>query len=209
VSPAPSPVRVVLWDGDGVLQRVPEGEESIRPSVEGLVGDVDRFVLEAYDAEQPALRGEAHWLDILPGLLQRWGIPDAYDRLVRAWLTIQPVPASRALVSALRQAGVPCYLASNQDRHRARVMQERLGYPALLDGAFYSCELGLAKPDPAYFVSILSSLGVAAAEALLVDDSPVNVEAARSVGLAAEVWSYREPPGALRDHLLRHGLPLR
>jgi putative hydrolase of the HAD superfamily len=200
-------VAAVLWDADGVLQRVPGGEESMRPAVARLVEDVDGFLLEAYDAERPALRGEVRWLDVLPGLLDRWGIPDAYDELLQAWLRIQPVSAARALVPPLRAAGVACYLATNQDEHRGRFMQEHLGYDDLLDGAFYSFELGTAKPEPGYFRGIVTSLGVAPAQVLLVDDNHVNVESARTAGLRAEEWSYREPVALLRDHLARHGLP--
>jgi putative hydrolase of the HAD superfamily len=200
------PCPVVLWDADGVLQRMPTGEESIRSSVEGLVEDVDAFVAEALEVERPALRGEVRWLDVLPGLLSRWGIADAYDDLVSAWLATVPVPGSRDLVRVLREAGVCCYLASNQDRHRGAHMQQRLGYPELLDGAFYSFELGVAKPDPAYFRTILDRLGRAPADALLIDDNAANVASARSLGLRAELWSCREPVEVLRGHLTRHGL---
>ena len=199
----------MLWDADGVLQRVPPGwEESIRPAIEGHVEDVDGFLAQAFWEERPALRGEVRWLDVLPGLLERWGIPDAYDDMVRVWLSIQPVEDARALVDVVRRSGVPCYLASNQDAHRARFMQENLGYPDLLDGAFYSCDLGAAKPESAYFEAILARLALSADQVLFIDDKDSNVEAAREAGLAAEVWSYREEPAVLRAHLVRHGLPV-
>ena len=51
----------VLWDADGVLQTVPRGwEHTMRPVVEGHVEDVDRFLVEAFEAEAPSLRGEGH-----------------------------------------------------------------------------------------------------------------------------------------------------
>ena len=201
--------QVVLWDADGVLQRVPGGgEESMRPALEGRVEDVDGCLARAVREERPALRGEVRWLDVLPGLLEEWGIADSYDEVLRVWLTIEPVPEARALVTALRGRGVPGYLASNQDRRRAAHMHAELGYPALLDGEFYSCDLGAAKPETGYFTAILDRLSLAPAQVLLVDDNPGNVEAARSVGLAAECWSYRENPAVLRGHLLRHELPV-
>ena len=61
----------VLWDADGVLQRVPDGgEESMLPAVEARVEDLDGFLAETALEERPALRGEARWLDLLPGLLR-------------------------------------------------------------------------------------------------------------------------------------------
>ena len=202
-------VRTVLWDADGVLQRVPGGwEESMRPALEGRVDDVDRFLVQAVAAERPALTGDVRWLDVLPDLLAQWGIADAYDDMVRIWLSIEEVPGPRAMVRDLRAAGVRCYLATNQDVRRARHMREHLGYDELLDGAFFSYDLRVAKPEPAYFSSILERLDLPAEEVLFVDDSAANVDAARSVGLAAEVWSYREELGSLRGHLARHGVPV-
>jgi putative hydrolase of the HAD superfamily len=201
--------RVVLWDADGVLQRVPDGwEESMRPALEGRLDDVDGFLAQAFGEERSALTGEVRWLEVLPGLLDRWGVGDAYDEVLTVWLTIEEVPGARDLVRALRSAGVRCYLASNQDEHRGRHMHRRLGYADLLDGAFYSYRLGLAKPDPAYFARIVEELGATPDDLLFVDDNLANVESARTVGLRAEAWSYREPLGVLRDHLTRHGLPV-
>jgi putative hydrolase of the HAD superfamily len=200
------PVRVVLWDADGVLQRVPDGaEESMRPAVAGLVEDVDGFLAEAVRAERPALTGDACWPEVLPGLLERWGIGAALEEMLATWLRIEPVPEARALVTEVRAAGPSCHLATNQAVERAAVMRQRLGYDDLLDGAFWSHELGVAKPDPAYFEEVVRRLGVRPGDALLLDDNRANVAAARAVGLRAEVWSWREAVGVLRAHLVRHG----
>ena len=197
----------VLWDADGVLQRVPDGgEESMRPALEGRVDDLEACLEQAVLAERPALAGEVRWLDVLPGLLAGWGIPEAYDDVVRLWLTTEPVDAARDLVREVRSGGVACHLASNQDVHRASYMQETLGYADLLDGALYSCALGAAKPDPAYFAAVLERLGLPAGRVLFLDDRAANVEVARALGLVAETWSYREDPAALRGHLVRHGV---
>lgn len=180
----------------------------MRPVVEGHVTDLDGFLTEAFEMERPALLGEASWLEILPDLLERWGVPHLYDRALEVWLTIVPQHEVRALVSTLRSAGVGCYLATNQTAHRGRYMADHLGYDSLLDGAFWSYELGLAKPDPAYFTTVVDRLGLAAAEVLLVDDSARNVEAAGAAGLAAELWHVDRGLPVLRDVLSRHGLPV-
>lgn len=203
-------VSTVLWDADGVLQRVPHGwEASIRPALAGHhVADVEGFLAEAIVAERPALTGEVRWLDVLPGLLERWGIPDAYDDVVRVWLSIEEVPGTRDIIRVLRTSGVRCCLATNQDLARGLFMHDDLGYRHLLDEGFYSYELGVAKPDPAYFSTILRRLDVAAQEVFFVDDNAANVEAARSVGLDAEVWSWREDLAVLHGHLADRGLPV-
>jgi putative hydrolase of the HAD superfamily len=204
-----APVQAVLWDADGVLQHLPVGwEASMRPVVGHLVDDVEGFLAEAFAAERPALTGDARWVEVLPGLLEKWGIADAYDDALRVWLTIEPVAETREIVERLRASGVPCYLTTNQDEHRGRYMHTTLGYADLFDGCFYSYELRVAKPDPAYFAAVLDRLGRDADTVLFVDDSATNVEAARSAGLRAERWHVEDGVDVLHELLRGHGLPV-
>ena len=197
---------VVLWDADGVLQTVPRGwEHTMRPVVEGHVDDVERFLAEAFEAEAPALRGEVEWADQLSVLLERWGIPELHDRAIEVWFTILPVRESRELVREVRARGIACHLASNQTRERARHMSAEVGYDELLDGCFFSWELGVAKPDAAYFTRVLDELGVAPAATLFVDDNPVNVRAAEALGIRSLCWNDREDVSVLRAWLCTEG----
>ena len=203
----PMAVRAMLWDADGVLQGLPAGwEASMRPAVGHLVDDVEGFLAEAFAAEKATLTGQARWVDVLRDLMRRWDIEDAYEDALAVWLTIEPVVESRELLEKVRAAGVPCYLATNQDIRRGTYMHENLGYAKILDGAFYSYELGLAKPDPAYFEEIARRLDLPAGDVLFVDDNVANVESARSVGMRAEKWHLDDGVDALREVLGRHGL---
>lgn len=203
-------ISTVLWDADGVLQRTPTGfEESMRPALLGRVDDVEGFMAEAFAAERPALTGDVHWVDVLPGLLARWGIPEAYDDLIGVWLTIEAVPGTHEIVRALRAQGIRCCLATNQDVRRGTFMHDELGYGDLLDEAFYSYALRVAKPDSAYFTTVLDRLGEPPDRVLFLDDSLRNVESAREVGLAAEHWVHGDGLEALHEHLARHGLTAR
>lgn len=197
---------VVLWDADGVLQTVPRGwEHTMRPVVEGHVEDVDRFLVEAFEAEAPSLRGEVPWTRQLTALLERWGVPELHQPALDAWFTILPVTEVWDLVREVRARGIPCHLASNQDRTRAEHMRDEIGYAGLLDGCFFSWALGVAKPDPAFFHRVLGELGLEPEEALFVDDNPVNVQEATALGLRSLCWNDREDLGTLRSWLVEHG----
>lgn len=78
-------------------------------------------------------------------------------------------------------------LASNTDPiHFAYAVE---GFPLLknFEHQFLSYEMGLAKPDPAFFHHVLQTLDVPAAACIFIDDRAENVEAA----LAACITSYR------------------
>ncbi|MCC6401060.1 MAG: HAD-IA family hydrolase [Flavobacteriales bacterium] len=59
-------------------------------------------------------------------------------------------------------------------------------FRALFDGAYYSCEIGLRKPDAAAFGHVLARHGADPARTLFIDDSIQHVIGARAAGLRAE-----------------------
>lgn len=59
-------------------------------------------------------------------------------------------------------------------------------FRALFDGAYYSCEMGLRKPDAEAFHHVLSRHGAEPSRTLFIDDSIQHVVGAREAGLKAE-----------------------
>jgi putative hydrolase of the HAD superfamily len=62
---------------------------------------------------------------------------------------------------------------------------EAVGGRGVLDELVLSCEVRVAKPDPAIFELALARSDVGPGEAVFVDDTEENVEAARGLGLRA------------------------
>jgi HAD superfamily hydrolase (TIGR01509 family) len=60
------------------------------------------------------------------------------------------------------------------------------------DLIFNTAELGVAKPDPRVFRLVLGQMGVAAHDALFIDDLAANVHGARSAGLRAHQHAHRD-----------------
>lgn len=133
-----------------------------------------------------------------PRELQAWGGPAIAERL-------QPEPAVRAALEALRGRGLRLALVSNGAAKHQREKLERSGLGDLFEVVVISGEVGVRKPDPAIFQLALERLGVAAGEALSVGDDPErDVEAARQAGLTVawvegtETW----PEGLARPALV-------
>jgi len=103
------------------------------------------------------------------------------------------IPPERiALLQALR-ARYRLLLLSNTNAIHVpafeRIIAEHNGiadFRALFDGAYYSCEIGLRKPDAEAFHHVLGRHGADPARTLFVDDSIQHVVGARAAGLRAE-----------------------
>jgi putative hydrolase of the HAD superfamily len=199
-------VTAVLFDADGVVQR-PTSDWWAR--LTSLVpADGEAFVADLMAAEKPSLVGKVDFRDALADALRRWNSPASVDEALEPWSWFAAEPGVVDLISGLRTAGIGCHLATNQHAYRRAIMQDERGYGAWFDQTFYSCDLGLAKPDPAYFRAILSALDLPASSVLFIDDNVANVAAAASVGLQAELYDLSAGVPALADLLRRYDLPL-
>lgn len=201
-----SPVSAVLFDADGVIQR-PTADwwgrlTSLVPS------DGEIFVAELMAAEQPALVGKVDFRDALADVLRRWNSQASLEQALEPWNWFDAEPEVIALIQALRSAGIGCHLATNQQGYRRAIMQDERGYGAWFDRTFYSCDLGLAKPDQAYFRAILTAIDVPASSVLFIDDNEANVAGALSVGLRAELYDLSAGVPALAALLRRYDLAI-
>ncbi len=122
--------------------------------------------------------------------LDERGVELAADVLLDAWCQTDTDVDAIALVDGVRAHGVRVYLATNQQPVRGRWMRATLGYERHFDELFFSHELGVAKPDPAYFHAILERIGGTGDSTLFIDDTEANVAGARRAGLLAE-WHDR------------------
>ena len=82
----------------------------------------------------------------------------------------------------LRSRDVLTALVSNcADTTRAQL--EYLGIVPLVDAVILSCEVGSMKPYPEIYVTALDELGVAAVDAVFIDDQPTYCVGAEAVGI--------------------------
>jgi putative hydrolase of the HAD superfamily len=199
-------ITAVLFDADGVLQRARPGwKENLAGLVPADQGEA--FLTEVMAAELLPLRGEAAFPDELAKVLTRWNVTADLGDVLANWLRIDVFPDVLDLVREIRAGGTGVYLATNQHVYRTAYMRANLGYDQVFDEEFYSCELGLAKPDPAYFTAILDRIGRAGDSVLFVDDNPPNIDGARTAGLHAEHFPADAGAAVLREVLGKYELP--
>lgn len=94
----------------------------------------------------------------------------------------------------LRSRGVRTALVSNC-ADTTRAVLDYLGIIPLVDAVVLSCEVGSVKPYPEIYVTALEELGVAAVDAVFIDDQPTFCVGAQAVGVRPIQIARGEPDG--------------
>ncbi|GAA2180523.1 HAD family phosphatase [Brooklawnia cerclae] len=182
--------RGILFDLYGVIMR-DQSPETIA-AIERAAGfggpqlwDVYWATRDDYDAG--LISGRDYWLRLAAKAGHSLPDPDAVLAAeVEGWSRAdeQMVAYVRGLASGHR-VGV----LSNLPPEVIELVETTQPWLATLDSVTYSGRVGLVKPDPRIYRIALSGLGLPPADVLYVDDRPVNVEAARGLGMPAVVFT--------------------
>ena len=113
-----------------------------------------------------------------PGLVADLSRRDAELRRSYVRLCEDTIPFLRRL----RSNGVLTALVSNCE-DTTRGMLAQLGLISLVDAVVLSCEVGSIKPYPEIYHTALDDLGVAAVDAVFIDDQPMHCAGAEAVGI--------------------------
>ena len=88
------------------------------------------------------------------------------------------------LLVRLHAAGYRMYALSNYSVWY-EIIEDKLGLSRFMGWDFVSCRTGHRKPDPEAYLTPIREVGEPADAFIFIDDRPVNVEAARAVGMKA------------------------
>jgi putative hydrolase of the HAD superfamily len=197
----------VLFDADGVIQQPVPGWQERLVAMAGAAGsDAEAFLSDVFAAEAPCLTGQADFVPVLAEVLRRWNAPCSVDEAIEVWTNIHVENDVLQLIAELRALGVFCYLTTNQHALRAERMSCGLGYEARFDREFYSCRVGLAKPEVEFFRAVLDAIVLPPSRVLFIDDHARNVEAARELGIHAALFPYGAGALMLRCTLQEFGI---
>lgn len=135
--------------------------------------------------------------------------PDKADLISaysQRWHEMVPgeVPGVRKLLVELKSASTPLYAITNFSSEKFVEAQDRFPFlkSSFLD-IVVSAEERLLKPDPQIYRVLFERNGLVPETCFFIDDSLANVEAARSVGMAAHHF---RSAAALEDELRQLGL---
>lgn len=167
-------------------------------------------------ALSPQIFGHADWKafdaghvsahEVVLRTSQRLGLPlQAMQALVDGiGPSLHPIEASLALIQRVRHDPRVrlCYL-SNMPEMYARYLEQHYDYWHCFDGGIFSGDVGMAKPDAEIYQHAEQTLNLVPTQTVFVDDTLVNVQAARARGWQA---LHLTNPDGLPQLLADHGV---
>jgi HAD superfamily hydrolase (TIGR01509 family) len=195
----------VLFDADGVIQGNRKGwmEE-----LTGWAGPrTEEFLLGIAAADVACLTGDDFGAAIRE-VLRQFEISAPLEEVIAPDFWIEVRQPMLDAVRAVRDLGLHCGLATNQQNMRGTYMRSSLGFDQIFDEQFYSFELGFAKPEAGYFKAIMNRIDVAPDRVLFIDDHEGNVASAHEIGIHSELFPVDGGVAALKPILARYGIRL-
>jgi len=96
---------------------------------------------------------------------------------------LQPFPQAKALLERMRAEGLRLVIATSAKKDEMNALLEICGASELVTERASGDDAEESKPDGDIVAAALSRAGVASHEALMLGDTPYDVEAARRVGI--------------------------
>lgn len=175
-------IKAVLFDMDGVLVDTEwfynrrrcaylETKGFVFDEIPDLSGTNDIYVWEYFEPDDAQRRAE----------LKR--------EYVEQYMPAHPVPYdelknkdAKPVMEALRERGVVSAIASSGQPEMIEELVEAADLRDVLVATVSGHEVAAFKPDPAVYLRTMELLGVAPEECLVVEDSPLGIEAGRRAG---------------------------
>ena len=182
----PQPIRLVIFDCDGVL--VDSEGIALEVLVEALAkkgvsltteGAADRFLGRSLGSLADAVQSE-FGVEIDPPFLA--GMREVlYSRFRRE---LKPLQGVAEVIEALKSTNIACCVASSSQRERIELSLSVTGLLARLTPHIFSATMvENGKPAPDLFLHAAAQMGVSPPSCLVIEDSPAGISAARAAGM--------------------------
>ena len=182
----PEPLRLVIFDCDGVLV------DSEGPSNRLVAAEISALGWPMTTEESCQLFVGRRLSDIPPIIEAQLGRP-----IPRAWVTqlrgkliellsheVEAMPGAHDALRAVTALGLPYRVASNSSHEEMAAKFQRVGMVDLVAGRLHSArDVRAGKPAPDVFLHAAAAAGIPPAACLVIEDSVPGAQAARAAGM--------------------------
>ncbi|MDB6065150.1 MAG: HAD-superfamily hydrolase, subfamily variant 3 [Pedosphaera sp.] len=179
-------IKAILFDLDGVLVDATEWHYEALNRALGLFGyNIARYEQMTTNNGLPT-RKKLEMLSVSRGF-QR-GLHSLVNKIKQKYTreeilrSCTPVFEKEFMVHQLKRDGFKLAVCSNSIRESVELMLRGSGIWELFDCVLSNEDVAQAKPDPEIYLTACERLGIKPQEAMIVEDAPHGVEAARRSG---------------------------
>ncbi len=165
-----------------------------------LYYEADKFICDEIKAGR-LVRVNAG-LPLWGGFLRRLGCEEKYDEFVKGYSdasfsSLKTIDGAEQTLDYLHKK-YPLAIASNSSSVSQKRRLEKVNLLRYFDKFCFSGDLGYEKPNPKFFETLISSLGVNADEIFYIGDSyRVDIEGAKNCGITTCWYDYFKSNQAL------------
>ena len=180
-------IKNILFDLGGVIYDIEM--QRTQAAMEQLLGHKMSVTLFSKTTQQEIISlyemGKISTPDFLSELRKQFGIKGSDAEISVAWnaLLIGVIPGRIEFLRQLKPHFNLALLSNNNELHYEHIYAACAPVYAEMQQCFFSCKMGMRKPDALIFDKTLATLGWEKAETMFVEDSPPNIQAAKDFGL--------------------------
>ena len=184
----------IIFDLGGVILNIDYGRTATAFQQLGAVAFDKEYTQAAqsdiFDAFE---RGELEEPAFRNGLRQQLGLSVTDSELDHAWnAMLLDLPTERLTLLSKLKGNRRTFLLSNTNQIHVRSFEKTIkdvhginDLSSLFEQTYYSCEVGMRKPEERIFQMVFDRHGLDPKETLFIDDSYQHIEGARKAGLNA------------------------
>ena len=125
------------------------------------------------------------------------------DTYLRVGDSIELLPHAVEWTASLKERGYHLYIISNYGEYTLEQTKEKMDFLKYMDGAIFSYQYQIIKPDARIYEQLLKNYDLKAQECVFIDDKAENVEAAKAVGYQGIVFTTYEAVTKELEEILR------
>ncbi len=182
-------IQAMVFDADGMVIAGERFSTRFARAYGVPMEDISAF----FDNEfRDCLVGKRDLKEALAPYFPKWHWTGTMEELLRFWFaeSYRVEPAMIEAIAVLRDRGLKCILATNQEKYRVAFMKKEMGLARVFDEIFSSAQIGVKKSNPV-FLSIVADRfpNIPHGAFLFWDDRQENIVAAKQFGFQAMLYT--------------------
>lgn len=177
-----------MFDADGVVIQSEMFSNKYAQEFNVNIKELDNFFKNDF---QQCIIGKSDLKVVIRPWLKKWDWTKSVDEFLDYWFKSEHNLNLELIefINGLRKNHVKCILATNQEKYRLEYVKNEMGFDKIFDRIYSSNLIGFKKPETQFYKYILNDLNENPNNIIFYDDSPANVESAKSIGITSYLYN--------------------